>query len=275
MLLAPPVAFGYTVATDDTPSTPFGATITASGTANTKGAWASVLATITYDLFYLWVETHDAFTAAASEQVMVDLGIGPDASNVTSIFDNLLSGSSPPITLGTRSSFFPLFVPAGTQLWARCQSNIVSNTVAVNVRAWGGPDRPAAFPVIHKWESEGENLATTLGATITPGATGAQGAYAEIVASSAFDYSALMMARACADTTMGALGYSGGIGIGAATEQNLGTCYSAYHTATEQILDESFAVFCDVPAGTRLAARMSCSAATDATVSGIIYGGRS
>lgn len=275
MLLAPPGSFGYYVAADDTPSNPYGVAVTGSGTANTMGSWVSILGTISYDLFWLFVTFTDTNTSATSEQVLADLGIGPDSANVTNIADFLLAGSAANITQPERprTYFAPLFVPAGTQLWARCQSNIASNVLDVNVQGWGGPDRPASFPVIHKWEAEGEAAGSSVGTTIVPGASGAQGTYTQMVASSAFDYVGAMMAHACEDTTMTLTSQTGGIGIGAATEQDLGTCYFAVHTTNERIGSESIPVFADIPAATRLAARMSSDiASVDTTQSAIIYG---
>jgi hypothetical protein len=238
------------------------------------GAWSSILPTITYDLYQLQVIFSGTFTLVTSEQVLVDLGIGPDSSNVTNVADFLLAGSASDLaTSQTTPRIYdaPLFIPAGTQLWARCQSNIVSNTVVVNARGWGGPDRPASFPVVFKWEPEGEDAAASIGTAITPG-NAAQGAYTQMTASSAFDYVGAMLSCACQDTTMSSDAYTGGIGIGAATEQDLGTCLDAGFGSSEIINSHSRAVLADIPPSTRIAARMACTAAPDATISAIVYG---
>lgn len=274
-LLAPPVGFGYRVATDETPAATYGVTVTSSGSANTMGTWVSVLGTITYDLYWLWILFGDVAVSGASRQMLVNLGIGPDASNVTTVAEFLVAGSAASIALGRRSYAGPLFVPAGTQLWAQCQSPTTSKTMSVNVLGWGGPDRPASFPVVHSWVAEGENAGTSLGTAVTPGTSGAQGSYTQIVASSAFDYVGCTMAHMTDDSTMNAMGISGGVGIGAATEQDLGTCYYAVSTAAEEINSQSVPIFADIPASTRIAARLSLNGITaDSNNSVIVHGFR-
>jgi hypothetical protein len=76
------------------------------------------------------------------------------------------------------------------------------------------------------------------------------------------------------DTSQAATGYSGEVGIGAATEQDLGTCYLCAHNSNEGTSSVSVPVFADIPSGTRLAARMSCNGTADSTFTGIVYGFR-
>jgi hypothetical protein len=275
VLLAPPVGFGYRITNDNTMSSTFGTTLTASGSTHTMGTWVSLLSTIDEDIYWVWITLTNANTAGTPEQVLVDLGIGPDSSNVTVIAHALSGSCAGAPTAGGRNFIAPLFIPAGTQLWGRCQSSIASNTIVAAVQAWGAPDRPGSFPVVHAWEPEGENLGTSLGTTVTPGASGAQGAYAQMAASAAFDYVGCMFAACCADTTQSVSAYGGAIGIGAATEEDLGLCYWERHTGNEDHASLSIPVFADIPAGTRIAARMSCHTTSDATMSGIAYGLRS
>lgn len=273
MLLAPPTTFGYYVAPDEVSDVSPGATVTASGTAHTMGSWTNILSSILYDIFWVEVSLYNASTTATAERVLVDLGIGPDASNVTVIAEFLNANNAHNgMDFGGRRFIAPLFIPAGTQLWARCQSNIVSNTVDVCVRGWGGPDRPANFPVVYLWKAEGENTSGSNGTAITPG-TAAWGAYAQLTAAAALDYCGAMFSHVTDDTTITQNpNYNASLGLGAATEQDVPMLYHMFETSTEQCSSRSIGVYADIPAGLRIAARMFGGGAPNSTITAIAYG---
>lgn len=274
MLLVPPATLGYQVQNDMIPagSPVMGQALTASASTNTMGSWVSLLSTISYDIWTVVVIFSNSSGAGTPEQIFVDLGIGPDSDNVTVIADSLMAGCGATVNSLPQPRFYnaPLHIPAGTQLWGRCQSTVGSNTVDCAVWAYGGADRPG-FPVIYAWESIGANAGTTLGTTITQG-NGSFGTYAQMTASSANDYVGLLAAETATDGTFTAGVNIMKAGIGAATEQELGPLYWGYHDSSERIPSFTFPVYADIPAGTRIALSAAGAAAGDSGCSAIAYG---
>jgi hypothetical protein len=274
LLLPTPPSYSYHVTNDDSPgsSTTYGTTVTA-GTANTKGNWVAIHSTISYDLFKHRVVFTVVNTAVTSEQMLVDLGIGPDTSNVTVVASNLVAGSASNAAgqIG-RVYMLPLFIPAGTLLFARCQSNIASNTVLCAVQSWGGSDRPGMGPIVTYIEDIGAATASSTGTAITPGNSGALGSYAQLTAASANDYVGFTLAGGCTNTVITALSQLFSIGIGAATEVDIGTLHYWAGNASEWINAYSDFVPWDVPAGTRIAARGSSTGTADTSQFAVGYG---
>lgn len=282
MLFVPTVGWGYQVNNDDSAGsgTTYGTNLTASGSTNTKGTWTAIHSTITYDLYWHRVTftangttATDMQGAAASRQGLIDLGIGPDASNVTVVAENLLCGSASTFggQLG-RNYLFPLYIPAGTQLWARLQGNVASITCRAAVASYGNPDRSGVFPVIQYIESIGANTGTSVGTSITPGSNGAMGTDIAVDATANSDYCGFFCAMACEDTTMGNLTHVANVLVGADAEEDLGNLTQQSHNSSEFMNSMSWPTFFDCPVGTSVGARASCTGTPDATMSIIAYG---
>lgn len=276
-VLAPAVGFNYMVTNDDTPpsDTGFGTLLT-NGGANTKGTWVAIHATIDADLFWHHVTFTDLNTTGTNVQGLADLGIGPDSSNVTTVAENLICGNAPGATIGQRTYTFPLFVPAGTQLWGRCQTNLTTpdHTVRCAVSSWGGADRPAAFPVPFLLQSIGANTAdSTSSIAVTPGSSGASGTYAQLTASTSLAYIGVMAGHCSTDAAMTPVnGYSVLLGLGASTETELGLTEYATHDTAERIVSAAHPIWWDIPAASRLAAKMTCSGTPDSGCSVVAWG---
>jgi len=281
LLLPAPPSFNYFLTNEDSPnsSSVYGTLVTASGSTNTKGSWVAVHSSIAYDLYLHDIVISAGGTGNVSVRNLIDLGIGPDASNVTVKAENL-SGCNTGST-GASSGFFPggrnymqvpLYVPAGTQLWARAQSNTASKTMRVAVCSWGAPDHPESYPKIGFIESLGENLASTSGVAITPGASGALGT-ATSLGSFTNDVCAAFMTMSSDSGTLTAVGYVGALTTDAtATVQELGLCCTMCGNASEEVRCHSTVVWCDIPAGQTVGGRMSCTGTANATMWEIAYG---
>jgi hypothetical protein len=273
-LLAPPQSLAYYVTNNDAPgsATTFGTTVTAHATVNTLGTWVAILPTITYDLYYLKVTFSDVGVASSIPQILVNLGIGPDASNVSVVAENLIASQCGVITgsPGARQYDLPLRIPAGTQLWAQCQSTITVRTVDVAIQGWGGPDI-SEFQSVSHIRSIGADTANSRGTSFTPGSA-AVGAYAQMIASSAEDYVGFSLGIASTDASTGTAGYLCSVGIGAATEENLGLCVTANTTGAETWSSNSWPVWRHVPSGTRIAMRGCAVPSPETLMTAIVYG---
>lgn len=192
-----------------------GATVTAHATVNTKGSWAQIFAaaTVTYDVFGISVMINNDSTSAAVTRNLYDIGIGGAGSEVV-LIANILNTS--PIStrgLAMREYFFPVFIPKGTRIAARKQSNITVKAGAVAMTLHGG-GALAPWPTFSGADSYGTDTATSGGLAHTPGNTGAYSTWTNIGATLARDYHAIIpMVGTGSDTTMTALAVYLQIGI--------------------------------------------------------------
>lgn len=110
-----------------------GTVITAGASINTKGAWSQLNAggaggALAGDIFgaEIFIQT----VGSASTRGLVDIGVGPDAANVTTIIPNIFA--MPGLGYILPHGFDELARSAGEKLWARWQSQGVSATVQVH-----------------------------------------------------------------------------------------------------------------------------------------------
>jgi hypothetical protein len=274
LLLPAPPAFGYFVTNEDSPTGGSYGTAVTCGAADTKGTWVALLPTISYDLYLHTFTFTEGNVSTFATNIFVDLGIGPDASNVTVKAENLVACNAAPHTQGGRVYHsLPLYVSAGTQLWARAQSSTASQTVRVHAASWGAPDHPESYPKIGFIEALGENTASTTGTAITAGASGALGT-ATSMGSFTNDVCAVGMAISSDDASLTAVAYLGAVCTDAtATVQELGICCDHKSLSTvEAIRANSTPIWCDIPAGQTMSARISCIGVSDSTMWAILYG---
>jgi hypothetical protein len=136
---------------------------------------------------------------------------------------------------------------------------------------------PGTMPSCSRIVALGATAATTVGTTITPGASNAEGAWTQIVASTAEDYAGVMLSHLFnVDTTLTtALVGCGDVGVGGSGSEKVvgeNITYSEVFTANEQRSSFHMPTFVGIPAGSRLSARWSGSLAADGTNSIIAYG---
>ena len=166
-----------------------GTTVTSSTTAHTKGSWAQILAATSFDAVGLWVHTHAYITAGSSQKnnFLVDLGVGGAGSEVVRLPDLFLEhGASGMTPMGsTKSVFFPLAIPSGTRIAARCQADTDgsggSNALDVSVtllRAGWYTNSPAGFI-----ETAGVDSSNSRGTSVSPNASAnTKGSWAQLTA---------------------------------------------------------------------------------------------
>ena len=165
-----------------------GVTVTASGTAHTKGSWVELISSTSADAYYISIATANATATSGSDtSTLLDIGTGA-ASSETVVIPNIPIGHSKH-WVGSNSGFntpltLPLYVASGTRIAARIQSAVVSKTadVMVEVREVSGT-APSDWPnKTTAWAHLGINTATS-NASTAPGTS-----WTEIVASTANAY---------------------------------------------------------------------------------------
>lgn len=255
-----------------------GTAVTSGASANTAGTWTQIHAGLTYGCDYLMaringIETSADVITATTLNCYFDIGIGPDSSNVTTIIEKL--GGSQAQGLGV-VYFIPVRFPPDTPIWARHQNTAASAKGAIQVSWFGGNGNPGCFPSFSGMKALGYG-GNTVGTAITPGASGAEGAWTQIVASTAEDYGGVMISPLFnVDTSLTSglhTTLDAGVG-GSGQELTIG------ENLTQQVLwstaEQKNAIcipsFVGIPAGQRLSVRASGSTTADGSNSVILYG---
>jgi len=210
---------------------------------------------------------------------LTDLAIG--AAGSEQIIAANLSASPAPFSSYYSSAgtayYLPLSIPEGERLAARTQSLGTTLRIAVTLVALGG----LASKPFNGAATYGAVTADSGGTSIDPGGTAhTKGAYVELTAATSADMRELILALGNAGISRGyAADWLLDIGIGAAgSEQvllpDLPLCTGS-GTISMGILPQTIGPLpCNIPAGTRIAARAQCSinTASDRIFDLILYG---
>jgi hypothetical protein len=175
-------------------------------------------------------------------------------------------------TFGAWSWFFPIHIPAGVRIAGRFASVRTSITAGVVVALYGGGTPP--FRVGRKVTTYGTQVNNCRGVSLTIAASGGAASATEIVASTTEDHFAFLPGfQAETDTTLSGDGLINiGIGVGASTEDRIGT-WIVSKTSGESMagMFPNFPAFANVPSGSRLTILGSNYTSNDAAYGGLIY----
>lgn len=165
-----------------------GTTVTANAAANTKGATTQLIsaASLTDNCYGLSLCFTRTNSAAGIVSFLVDIMYDPaGGTNWQILVPNLLV-HQPSLQRGGWWFYFPIYIPAGSSLGARCQSSTGASTVQVAARVYGKPSKPELIKYGHKVQALGVNTTTTRGTAFTPG-TSALGSYSASLGTLNFD----------------------------------------------------------------------------------------
>lgn len=249
-----------------------GTAVTTGAASTTKGTPAEIFASTSFDTYWLRVVASDYATPATNSQGCLDILIGAATEEV--LIANLLMGSCGRVSGSAerqpKTWDFPLYIPAASRIAAQAAGARVSTAMRVWMFLYGGDGLPP-FRLGGKVTTYGVTVPN--GTAITPGGSGAEGAWTQIAASSSEDHFAFVPSfQPSADTTLNDLAFQVDIGFGAATEKLLAEYW--FGTTNDEAMGgpvNSMPAFQDVPSGTRLVMRASNSGANDAGYSGAIH----
>lgn len=130
MLYSPP--HSTLITSSNTTTAAEGTTITASGSTNTKGSWSQIISSTTYDAYGITILLAGVQTTASTwVGMLVDIGIGSSSAEQV-LIPNLNAGSVAGLAIASGSGgamyHFPIYIPSGNRLSARCQSTVASRT---------------------------------------------------------------------------------------------------------------------------------------------------
>ncbi len=247
-----------------------GTTITAAGSAHTKGAYAQLIASTGF------VGSHLAILAqseSGSFHGLFDIAVGAAASEQDVISNLHLCAK------GTEAQFLivPLTIAAGSRISARCQASSANEELEMQVMLFGNTLANTAS--LSRVTTYGANTADSGGVQVDPGAVAnTKGSYSEITSSTTDPIRALVVAIGNQNnfnqTNAHALL---DIAVGAATSEQVIISNMLYSTSTTS--DRFHPIFAgpfpvNIPIGTRIAARSQSSNtdATDRLIDVIVYG---
>ena len=167
--------------------------------------------------------------------------------------------------------FFPLHIPQGKRIAAVHANVRTSVNARVVCHLYGGS--PPPFRVGRKVTTYGTQVNNARGQAVVPTASAGAASVTEMTASTTEDHFAFMPGfQPETDTTVSALSFNIGIGVGAATEERIGTWIFTTSTSEDSGGPwPNMPAFQDVPAGSRLTMLASNSGANDAAYGGLIY----
>jgi hypothetical protein len=140
MLFVPPHGLRsiqtHVTATNNETAT-FSISVTAHASTNTKGSYTELIAATTYESFGVMVQLAGLQTTASTNQrCLVDISIGAAGSELVLIPD-LTCGNVADYAAASSGAvyyYFPIYVPAGVRVSARCQASTGGDIVNVAVR---------------------------------------------------------------------------------------------------------------------------------------------
>ena len=252
-----------------------GTSLTASGTANTKGSYVELVASTAFNAHGIFVQLNNA--AETFRDYLIDVAVGAAGSEVV-IAENLFSGSGDGVPSADGCGYLlPVSIPAGTRLAARCQAAAASNIIRILVVLLGeGFITP---PGLGRVTTYGANTADSGGVQIDPGGTAhTKGAYSEIIASATNPIRQLTIIIGGQNNNLRtAATWLVDVAIGAAGSETvlIANLMLNCSASVDIVQPQTFPPLgVNVPAGTRLAARAQCSIidATDRLIDIFVYG---
>ena len=253
-------------------------TVTADGTSHTKGAWVELDASTSQDCHMLAVNLRDTFISATDTGVLVDIGVGGSGSEVV-LIPNILGGWQFNSTDGNTNAF-PVFIPAGSRIAARCQAVISGDTIEVGVRLLSSPnsfnhDVKQGGNVV----TYGADEANSRGTEITSTTIHTKGSWVQVTASTTEPHSALALSvQGHSDVSLSSQFALLDIGFGGSgSEQVILKDIMLRQVSTERmmLLDpqiSSLSIGRALPVGTRLAARCQFSTGNNENLSLCLHG---
>lgn len=244
-----------------------GTSVTTGAASGTKGTPAEIFASTSFDAYWITIWAAEYSLSATASQGCMDILIGAATEEV--LIPNLLHGHASQYTQGAwvfgKVWEFPLYIPAGSRIAVQAAGARTSTAFRVGCYLYGGNGLPP-YRLGGKVTTYGIS-AVPDGTTVTPGASGAEGAWAQMTASSSEDHFAFVPSfQASADTNMGVKMIAVDLGIGSATEEMIAEGYWFATDGGERMQGPipSMPCFKDVPSGTRLVMRASNSTTNDA-----------
>ena len=235
-------------------------TVTA-GTANVKGNYAELSAATAIDAYgFILCFEH----TTGNRNFLIDVALGAAGAEVV-LLSNFFCSTGAFVTW-VFSPFIPMSIPAGSRVAVRCQCNVNAQAmrcgmtlIQTDFGAYSG-----AYSAVETW---GADTSDSAGTAVVSGQNDAKGAYAQLVASSANNTSAIIIHVGAGDFTHAANNEmlidiaTGGAGAETVLIPNIYVIGDVFEDIFRPQLIGP--IPCSIPSGTRVAVRAQD---TDTTV---------
>ena len=251
-------------------------TLTASGTAHTKGAYSEVIAATSGPGYWIIISALNTTVASTDTSQLLDVAIGAAASEEI-IFPDIQTGWTTDYTrAGGGLGFWsiPFYVPSGARLSARIQAAVISDLCEISIDILGGSPISGYFSAC---TSYGENASDSRGTQITTGdPVDTKGSWVELEASTPAPIDAFMLGVS-SDGNLGAdRNYLIDIGVGAGGSEIVVVSDIHFESESQEFFQtlspRLHPLAVSLPAGVRLSARDAGSTINDNTVYVGIHG---
>lgn len=240
-----------------------GTAITAPGGTNTKGAYTQLIASTSADAVGVMLTINT--TGSTMLFGLLDIAIGGSGSEVVVIPDLPIFRFSG-LNTGFVPIFIPVAIPAGSRISARYQNDAAGLSASVSLELVAGNINFVASPRVTAY---GISTSVSRGTTVDPGGTAhTKGAYAELVAATAFKSNWAVVTTFPDTTPVGEAGWLLDIALGASgSEVPIISNMLLRGSASYGTGHCRFALPLALPEGVRVAARLQCtSTATGRTL---------
>lgn len=238
-----------------------------------EGSWTQIAsgATVAQDVYLLrlWITTGN--TSGAQRDILVDIGVDPaGGTSYTELIPNLLCSQAGSAQDCGFWFTLPIFIKAGTAIAARARSNSTS-TVRVAPWMYGQPSNPSMVPV--GTYAEALTAVGNAGTAVTPGNNAAWGSWTSL-GTTVKNLWHWNIGCGFANTATTSLAYTVALAYGnGTTYQEIIERHPVYLPGTaERTSTINFGEVWEVPAGSTLYARASCSGTSSTGFSVIAIG---
>lgn len=259
------------------PASQHGQTFVA-GNTNADGTVSTLLSALAHDVHFLVVGIGGISATGANSNALIDILSDPaGGTSWGSFIDDLACGFTP--ILGTSAAlnswyYFPIYIKAGTSLAVRARTAHTGDitTGMIAAYAFGNPTRPGMWWCGSKVETLGAAPASSAGSTIPPGTSSNWGSWTSVGTSSG-RYGSLSIGINGTDASALGVGYIAQLGINSSQIAGIPNFY--FQVSTNEVMAREgvqMPIWCDIPSGSLIQARIAGSAGTVESVQISAYG---
>jgi len=241
------------------------------GTSGAEGTYTEIVdgALVTEDVYFMRIWQSAGFVSTAAKPQLMDIGVDEAAgTSYTTIVNNISCGNcgAASFTSERFGRFYdlPIFIKAGSSIAIRVQGQHATGTATrFAIKLIGGTHQPHFIRAAAFTETIG-TIASSQGTAFTPGTSSAEGTWT-LVGTTVAQLWGFLPSVDISDAGMTALGYIVDIAYGDASNKVLLSENNPVYTAsTEYVTHPAMQLgYADVPAGTNIYVRGTCSGTPD------------
>jgi hypothetical protein len=258
---SPPVFAYYSSNYASTPTTSVGTGFTA-GANRADGTAVSCIAALAHDVHLIRIHLWGISGSTADSNAAGDLLIDPGgATSWTPLINDLVCGFGQTLPNAANGLYyeFPLWIPAGASVGWQCKTAHTADITngRILIELFGEPSRPEMLWCGTGVESIG--IADAKGTAITAGDTGVWGTWTSIGSTTAHHIKAIQLGVNGGDASVSAREYHFQIGAGSQPLPGSGIAWANTSSSEVGAKVAPGLTYCNLPSGTQLQARATCS----------------